>query len=389
VGIDYPGVDGQGDPIYYIYGMDSDNDPCAGIYPLQPTETITFNYDRRAAAEYAMAHAYRNSVPEGTYPVSISQVTSRLDDTTIPAGESIRVPNPFGDVPYAYFTYPEQVTGVEGSTGSAMFTSQAIWMGGMPMTLDVDENELCDSDIPAVTATTGWRYCFDSQLASYGWRSHDPLVAYYASQFNTVLPNDGRLILEVSFGTTQQITKLNEIGGNLVLEGLPLLEVFENKRLFYNEYISLSPDIVPLNSPRIFFDGILGVETGDYVHINPNRLSGHGFLVVGWGEITSCLDALNSIWTFDIPNTRTLYQSVADAQRTGAIYVVPYVVDFSGGISDGQLQRPRPRPFYCAEYSDGNFFGLESNYLFYKFPESSGQLSYSNLFVPIDWSWQQ
>jgi hypothetical protein len=256
------------------------------------------------------------------------------------------------------------------------------------MTLDVDENELCDSDIPAVTATTGWRYCFDSQLASYGWRSHDPLVAYYASQFNTVLPNDGGLILEVSFGTTQQRENLNRIGGRLRLDGLPLLEVYENKQLFYNEYISLSPDIVPLSNPRIFFDGILGVETGDYVHINPNDVFGHGFLVVGWGEITSCPDALNSIWSFGAPDTRTLYQNFADAQTAGAMYVVPYIVDFSGGIRDGQLQRPRPRPFYCAEYKDGRYFEFLT-YYFYKFPDSEVELNYSSIFVPVDWLWQQ
>jgi hypothetical protein len=139
-----------------------------------------------------------------------------------------------------------------------------------------------------------------------------------------------------------------------------LLFVFVGTRLYSQDY----RNILIIYSEREVHGKIFAMNptTGEMAKIieRPPNLQGDvlnvscgaiGFLVVGWGEITSCPDALNSIWTFDILNTRRLYQSSAEAQNAGETYVVPYVVDFSGGIRYGQLQRPRPRPFYCAEYS--------------------------------------
>ncbi len=43
---------------YYV----DDGDPCGNeVAEPEPTDTLTFTYDRRAAAEYGIAHAYRNS----------------------------------------------------------------------------------------------------------------------------------------------------------------------------------------------------------------------------------------------------------------------------------------------------------------------------------------
>ena len=94
----------------------------------------------------------------------------------------------------------------------------------------------------------------------------------------------------------------------------------------------------------------------------------HGFFVAGWGPIQSCPTALTQTWSLNISSvvgTGSLYidHTSALAGYAARPFIVPYVVDFPGGVDrtqqnitsgalSDQLQRPRPRPFYCSAYDD-------------------------------------
>jgi hypothetical protein len=339
-----------------------------------------------------MAHAYRNSVPGNLpYPSESSRVTSRLTNNNppIPLSDGTLVQNSFGaDLPYAYFIYPHQVVFTNGSyvagrTGSAMFTSEAYWIGGLPMTFDRPQNTGCP--VEAELAETGWRYCSNDQVASYGWRDHGALTTYYSDRLglNPIISENGGIITRNLFAIDQgEINDLIQIAGSIG-EGYPLLINSSNREDFYQNYFNPNS----LNARR--FEDIQSVELGDYIFINrPITDSlGHGFLVVGWGEITSCSNALGRFWTYDIPsdpNDGQLFVSFTNANNH---LVVPYVVDFSGGIHYAQLQQPRARPFYCAQHHNPRFFRINDSYEFYRFPKTSVAIEASDLFTPMNWNW--
>jgi len=124
---------------------------------------------------------------------------------------------------------------------------------------------------------------------------------------------------------------------------------------------------------------------------------GHGFLVVGWGKITSCPDALNRIWAYTSAANENYGQLFPSFEDAATELIVPYVVDFSGGISTGQLQRPRPRPFYCAQYNDemvsqdleDDFFRLRDTYQFLGYPLLSVTINADQLYIPLAWNWKE
>ncbi|MCL4880465.1 MAG: hypothetical protein KJ064_27685 [Anaerolineae bacterium] len=150
---------------------DVNSDPCKGYIPTvndpddpeyDPDFTFTFYYDRKMAAEYGMAQAYENDTNDpGTGRVTYNLWASGY--------------------PFPNFFYTN-LTGEEGATGSAFFTSELIWIGGMPMTRGVPETpgeETCDNDHDA--NTSGWRYCRSEEHGSFSWRAHEALMAYYSS----------------------------------------------------------------------------------------------------------------------------------------------------------------------------------------------------------------
>jgi hypothetical protein len=60
------------------------------------------------------------------------------------------------------------------------------------------------------------------------------------------------------------------------------------------------------------------------------------------------------------------------------------------------VQRPRPRPFYCAQYDDNtdgdpsteDVFDLEDDYAFFGYPDSLVELAASQLYTPSVWNWR-
>jgi hypothetical protein len=400
----------RGTPPEFFYV--NDGDPC-GNQVTEPTEDLTFVYDRRASAEYAMAHAYRNTVAGLNYPTATS-VTTRLNSTI----EVDSQPIPYADrVPYARFAYSD-VSGQIGATGSAVFSSEAIWVGGLPMTFDVDmQQEIivqeCKDSI--LYHIGGWRYC-DREAGINGqstkvWSNHQGIVCYYAQApldigfrcaegdgietafdvNNIVIPTNqhGEYIatfdLFDEFGNrreeiTEVLPTLRETGGEPVIDN--------NPSDFYDRFIDPNS-----NDLEFHIDGIEQIQAGDYVFVerrfdNDNT---HGFLVVGWGNIMSCPSALELLWIYETPSQGTnqyaqLYTNFASAPDN----VVPYVADFPGSVDSGnQTQRPRPRPFYCADYFDPstqNYQTVNDGFAFFRFPNSIA-IPHQKLYQSESWEW--
>lgn len=77
----------ENQPFVYAVGLgvaDLDEDQFCGCdaVEIDGADTITFTYDRQSAAEYGMAHAYRNSTlaPNLVYSDNQNRLTSRLDN---------------------------------------------------------------------------------------------------------------------------------------------------------------------------------------------------------------------------------------------------------------------------------------------------------------------
>jgi hypothetical protein len=101
------------------------------------------------------------------------------------------------------------------------------------------------------------------------------------------------------------------------------------------------------------------IQAGDYIFINsgPVSLGGvggngtdnHGFLVVGWGEIQDCTNALSQRFIF--ANTHSPGTIVPIVNQMPPTRTIPYVVDFPG-VGSGKRQQSKPRPFYCSVAND-------------------------------------
>ncbi|GAB4508245.1 MAG: hypothetical protein OHK0046_00060 [Anaerolineae bacterium] len=167
------GALGSPDEYFYI----EDRDPCGN--EVGEPETLTFTYDRRAAAEYAITHSYNNN----TTARSANRVTERI----------------VGYLPYAEFIYSElNPGGPEEATGSAQFVSEALWVGSMPMTAGNDNN--CSQPWPAVNF--GWRYCSDVNTSSKAWSVHKGIGIHFTDGDFSV-PSSGSGTILSDSGTTK------------------------------------------------------------------------------------------------------------------------------------------------------------------------------------------
>lgn len=464
---------------YYIEGVDANSDPCSD--KPEPTQ-LTFTYDRGAAARYAIAHAYRNSYPFSLTGVNYPgwygtdqqfRVTNRIspcdqaapncpDNTTSyilgAAGRSfIFIPYidliPFADFMYADVTGLVAEDGTE-ATGSAVFPSQAVWMGGLPWTYDVDKGTACAGSNDY--STTGWRFCpeeFNESTypdilgySSWGWDNHTALTRYYSKKNNQALNSvlgDQRgeevAIFDLyDSANTDEKTRINFSAGPLcqVVEvdpvcdaqardmGFPNLDEPTIQAQFYTNFIANAAFLDNVNNENNgggqrdlggypegehpSGDMIGTIKTGDYVTVRSG--DGHGFFIAGWGPILSCPTALadQKSWLLNDStyneysiqaglnlSPQPLYSTNAEAQLSYP-YSVPYVVDFPGSVDEGGLlQRPKPRPFYCAAYPDDNHSrpgGFDMSYSsgflrFYTFPDSVA-LAVGQLYMPPqDFEW--
>jgi hypothetical protein len=340
----------------YIVNATQDNDPCAGNRP-QPAR-LTFEYDRETAASYAIAQSYANDGREDL----LQRVSTYLNSQT-----------PFlnSQTPFAAFIYSELAPdNGAGASGSAMFLSEAIWMGGMPMTVGAGVN--CTYDSIPQGRDGGWQYCpfyaGGSKTSSRVWRNHPGVIGYFTlgdpfvatisgrwAQTNTVLDPDSKgtlagVLVSQGKGGGDDVAKfVNLKNGNI-----------KHDQKAFSEWINSS---LTKNNTSI--------QAGDYVWINSGSYDSqsksmkpalHGLLVAGWGPIVDCSSAVSRTDYVLLSATNsqpipTSANQLVPRQPAQSYYYVPYVVDFSG-VKGHQIQHNAPRPFYCTEFQNPNYFGV-------------------------------
>jgi hypothetical protein len=391
----------QFNSVDYVLG----GDVCTANNLPAPTQ-LTFRYDRKAAVSYAIAHAYQNDTLTNNELNGQQRVIKRLA-TII-------------NIPYAYFTYPELGSANElGKSGSAYFTSQSIWSGGMPMIVgQIDENDVCKSGIE----NGGWRYCLGIQNgrhSSYAWAIHKGIIVHFTNGSVIYPPSLSKsdAIQANSKGT--QITSSNRTSG------------FQERDISQYVYLASGVPKQKVNAAEIsaWAKKNLGeLRAGDYAWLSSYQRVGdtltqgdaHGLLIAGWAIAMPCYDArFGGIFDFQNPQLQNdsemenprqkddylLYISVNNAIDK---HIVPYVVDYAGPKGN-RIQRPIARPFYCTKSADvksnGNFDGTQSpgyfyngnppsEWYFYRFNDEIridliNGLSYQYLYTPERWLWTE
>jgi hypothetical protein len=376
-------------------------------------DALTFPYDRRAAANYAIEHSYDTAVNHGLLQGQ-GLVTQRL----------LSQPQ----LPYAYFRY-SGIGQAQFVTGSAAFVSESLWMGGMPMILGNPSS--CTSTTSLIDA--GWRYCFNHPTATpqpYGdasnpFDTHEDLFTYWTGPNSVGLVNP--VLQSGSSGFQLRIQ-----GGQ---DGLRIIgrrtEANPNdpNEAFTDLNLGQSVPIIQLGAGNVVNPSALSsrviqlltsssanagreLQVGDYMFINSNP--SHGLLVVGWQEALSCPAA---IFNNGNPNQGFRLWAIGDFAKDrfspapNMTYPVPWVVDFTSppNAADNsvlppyvqQTQNPVPRPFYCTMYWDyplnppsGYLTGIDKfsahDWQFFTMPEevsTDGNAGLNTLYVNANWNW--
>ncbi len=395
----------------YVVNVTRDTDPCDGNRHLP--DHLTFEYDRETAASYAIAQSYKNDKR-----ISLQyRVSTYLDSQK----------------PFAAFQYSELASdNGAGASGSAVFLSESIWMGGMPMTVGAVTTEFGVNDCryntsPLQGVDGGWKYCPNQLTSSRVWRNHPGVIGYYTlgdpyvanapgggswAPTNQVLGNTSKGGLAGAPVGYRDIAKFVNLNKGVVLVGQPGSSKPDNKKgkdPIVADFLAWTNSLKSPQTNNL-------IQAGDYVWINSNPP--HGLLVAGWGPARNCSLAVSiSLPGYVLLPATTLPSSVdqlVPARPDDAIqpvpltggdpsskyYYVPYVVDFSG-ISGNQIQTNTPRPFYCTEYSDAdhpnahfNSSDLNRRWYFFSLPdritiEPTGALNapLDQLYVPDQWEW--
>jgi hypothetical protein len=351
----------------YIEGVDESIHRCESQPPY--TGEITFVYDRSAAAEYAIAHSYANNISRPSLRVTAPLARIFGD---IPQLENL-------DIPFADFPYSDLSAG----TGSAMFISEVIWIGGLPMTVGLDGSCVANPDSSYPEPGLGWRYCSiilepeSQRTTSPTWDNHQYLVSYYTT------------------GSTTQGDVINTILNQSEQGRQILFEKDDEIRLTAEDlrpYLYLSGGTLTEGRVTDFTNFVrthLGaLRQGDYMWIDSfndieNKGDLHGLIIVGWREPQNCSDVISG----DI-------LSLDDFSPTLPITgdYVPYVADFTG------VQQPIPRPFYCTWYKTGddNYEGfVRHRWYFYTILnensawEGTVNLNIDEIYVNSSWLWSE
>ncbi len=382
-------------------------DPCSGVPGISTPEALTFPYDRRAAANYAIEHSYQNwsNIQAGLNPASTGRVTTRLtnNQSGIP-------------IVYADFNYQGIISTTVASTGSTVFVSEAMWAGGLPFIRNPQLQSCVNAPDPNVQE--GWAYCRNTQSPIIGTSNpydfHEQLISFFTDTQAPLYPNrQGE-----TFAQTYPNDLLVGTEGSQVQFPGPTGQSIQTKqtdRLFAGRQItnddpekSLVPnpsdlDMYPyiLDNLRLgvvddpeglgaFLGAVLGsIQMGDYIFINPVLVPGqasdtHGLLVVGWGPINNCslfwrprnlAEGIGyTVSSFSVTREQAVSQGIANP--------APYVADFTS------LQPPTPRPFYCTMSNDPDpdldFF--RHDWYFYLMPDQI-TIEPTELYVGDNWNW--
>jgi hypothetical protein len=389
-----------------------EGDPCWSLNIPQPV-TLVFEYDRYIAALYALEQSAENNKRTS---LANLRVSSKLSS----------VPN----LPYAAFYNGGSTlsaTNTEGSSGSGIFLSEALWIGGLPFVKgEVQEGE-CAGNQP----NGGWKYCADRNIpfGSRGWLTEPgqlrqfivlpnaPSLPIYptpiAAQIlaysgnipvqNNVMP----LMSKGSFVAKAKVPNSPDSSG-----GYDINQYFSNVQL-PNNTLNLS-EMFNFNT---WVDMHLSsLKSGDYLWINATG-SAHALLIVGWGPMENCSVSYNggnfkkytllsspNAMPSNLTELSQRYNSASQRFDNTIYYYVPYVADFSGlGGANSlapQVQNSTARPFYCTQSATPQRFGFtdDSNGRHYwYFMQLPDQVTVKNpvtapnaldrLFIPSHWNW--
>lgn len=194
IGVEVP--DGAGSTYKYWDSIDYAVPPASPTSPCEIAEKsgdITFYYDRTAAAHYGIVQSFLNNNAANGIPAG--QVT--LDTFQYADGAN------WSGYPYFPFLYdPNQITHTTtGATGSAVFISEDLWLGGMPMTEGVPG--CADAD----GSTSGWQYCLGTNFgtATISWRLHSAILGYFVE--GVAIPDTG-LNFDIYYADFSSLTGL-------------------------------------------------------------------------------------------------------------------------------------------------------------------------------------
>lgn len=404
LGRNYPYISGQ--------TMPKDTDPCKGYVPTindpndpindqnNPTtynpQTVTFPYDRESAVRFAIVQANQNNASAvGTHQVT--QAVSAFPSTN--------------------FTYSgvNNDTQAVGNTGSSVFISEVLWVGGLPATWSFLDawNKVSECNDNGLGNYKGWRYCpsdISNGDGSEVWTLHEEIVGYYIANplhqtgYVTIFTD---VDMQIN-GTRQSLVLIQSDNGTLDYDKMgdlvfdtiensndPFFEVQDIQNYFSPSDARLIQGDINEASRSDFYTSWISVvlpsvKSGDYIYINsfdPDIPSDtHGFVVVGWGPLVDCKDAISANFSFSTENNgngaeymNTIFPDISTAygfdSTKNTFGSIPYVVDFSGNRSDGRRQTPKPRPFFCSAYNDPttvgqeNLFSSEHEWYFFRLPD--------------------
>jgi hypothetical protein len=358
-GLDYT-IDANGDPV---------TDPCSSL--PSPTN-LTFPYDRNAAANYAIRHSYDSNGNQ--QPLSASgYVTRRI----LNASDALVLP--FADFYYSYLVPPQNPPqGYQQPTGSAVFISESIWAGGVPMT--TGNQNSCTGDPSGARIDEGWRYCDSFSGASNPWDFHQVLAPYFTNAEN-IFGYSNNVIGTANEGQIVMFSPNNSNFLNALLTVGPLMggggTNFEaNLRTGYVDVDEISQFSTLMQTS--FQNAQL--QRGDYVYINTS--DAHGLMIVGWGEIKACAQVVYT--EYQQQGVRYNVNQLGDTYSTAQ--PVPWVADFT------RAQNQIPRPFYCTWFDDSYrpyqnvLIFPEHNWYFFRLKDSTS-FTPSQILVDPSWSW--
>jgi hypothetical protein len=292
-----------------------DNSTSADLYNgsgnlSDTTKGLPFKYNRVATANFAISNSRDNF--ENMFPYGNGNLVSAVQGTV-----------------GGTFTYPTTTLDHVNNTGSAIFVSEAIHAGEIPMSHSVENGEVNTNDCNqgAGSNTSGWRSCPNNSIgATSTWKFHLDLVNYFSAY------------------------------GALQVGSLSSVDLRDANLIDFN-----NSNVLNANGLYSFFDStgmFASLNTGDliYVDLGTNDPCGnglHSFLIVGWGSAVHGYEAVNAEVA---PGNQ--------AQRVDISYIhnqsmVPYIADFDFGYNGdlgktGWLQDPRPRPFYTTVLQIGD-----------------------------------
>jgi hypothetical protein len=347
--------------------IEDNDDPCNGHPEVITPQSLTFPYHRQLASTYADLHSRDNN---GRLNHAVGEINRRILSTPT-------------NIPYGYFQY----SSVDhlNETGSATFVSESLYIGGMPWTLRYDSRGSAGCPFISATQYAGWYYCHTMGTngnPSFMYRNHAALPGYYTDKMPPSPSPDDHLnrIYDIISPKGVVVTQFKPPDDHP--EGVAMHTFNEDQ---IEHYVDLDAGVPKSNLAA--FSMLLKlhreIEAGDYMWVDPNSGTEHGFVVVGWGQIGSCASIINATQT---------PLSVGYQPDT-----VPYIADFSHGYSSpsstqlSQTQAEVPRPFYCSRFRSPTYFDALEWYFFHLEDRATvkdgDNDSLIDLYMPESWKW--